>query len=128
MILALNHFFLLYIMLHQAVYCSETCQREHWPTHKTSVCDKVVEQKKECRKQLSGDNPFDISNTHAGPAIMVNLGEMTLPPGVPKGLRQLRMAVMEMSCHIVHKEYGESSYREFYDELLQEENDWMEVS
>lgn len=77
---------------------------------------------------LSGDNPIDISYTHAGPAIMVNLGEMTLPSGVPRGLRQLRMAVMEMSCHILHKEYGESSYKAFYDEFMQEKNEWMEVS
>lgn len=77
---------------------------------------------------ISGDNPFDVSHTHAGSVIMVNLGEMTLPPGVPKGFRQLRMAVLEISCHVLHKEYGESSYRAFYDKFLQEENDWMEVS
>lgn len=134
------------------VYCSKDCQREHWDEHKPK-CDERASVRKNSKKVLKGDVPIECTMSHAGPVFTshgggpppapgiaigigpqmdlhfgtMNAGEM--PTGVPTGLKVLRTAVHELvSRREDTTQYGEFSYKKFYEELIQNEKEWMDVS
>ena len=105
------------------------CQRDHWPNHK-SFCDNCDDELQRGRKVAKGEEPLEIMMTHAGP--VVNMGEFgdgpVLPPGVPSGLPLIRKALYEMMSHRnANIQYGEKAYMNMYNDLVQNEEDWLEV-
>lgn len=128
-----------------AYYCSRDCQLSHWKEHKvacryhTSTAaaldpknqdnDAVIEnylkvQSKMIRKAEKDGTPVvNISFTHAG-AVGPN---MMIPDGVPANFGLKQQALMDFHRGRGHRQFfGEASYKAYYDELVQNELEWME--
>ena len=67
--------------------------------------------------------------THVGPVMFGKIGGQTptMPPGVPRGLPLVRKGVFELMSYRENEQYGEKSYMAVYQDVCENEDEWMEV-
>ena len=126
-----------------AVYCSKTCQIANWPEHKM-VCKILKEMKSKASKVKSKADQFDAIGsmykmaekqgmpaarlliTHAGNILS---DDKEMPAGVPENFPFIHEAATKMAMLGGEKRmYGEREYKRLYDDLVANEQEWMEVS
>lgn len=115
------------------------CQIKHWPKHKV-MCKALskarkatnsMDAMKELMKMAKGQGSVPISSlicTHAGTGY-INSSDTQMPPGVPDNFLFINAATNRyVSLGEEKRVYGEASYKQLYNDLVENENEWMEVS
>ena len=119
-----------------AVYCSKECQIASWPGHKF-FCKSISKARtKTCPLDVIGSTykvaeklgvrQVKMMMTHVGP-VCSDAKEM--PAGVPENFLLIHEAATKMAMLGAEKRmYGEREYKRVYDDLVANEQEWLEVS
>mmetsp|Transcript_32877 Transcript_32877/g.49610 ORF Transcript_32877/g.49610 Transcript_32877/m.49610 type:complete len:238 (+) Transcript_32877:55-768(+) len=133
---------------HTGAYCSRACQAKDWKQHKVR-CKAIaasIQASEEPEKQLDGEFMRSAMNAQKKAlrqakkenvpiycASMTSRGivapGMPVPDGVPAnfGLKQAAVLEFHSSGGRINKQFlGEAKYRDYYDDLVSNEEEWLE--
>ena len=113
-------------------------QQDDWKSHK-SLCkmlkvfskhsnDPGLAQHEMMRQTMKdGTEICTVRSCHAG--VLSSRPDEEVPEGVPKNYYLKEEAFIEMQRHRVENyEFGEAAYKAFYDDVVANEDAWMDVS
>ena len=123
-----------------AAYCSKKCQLAQWPEHKLicKMASKMASKTASAKNELDaigamyktvlkeGVNTVKLISTHAG---CFSSDEKETPAGVPDNFIFVHEASVKFAMLGEEKRmYGEHEYKKVFDELVENEQLWLEVS
>ena len=133
--MATSHSLFLSFKCGTEAYCSKECQVKHWPKHKI-MCKAFSKANKATNEmdvmkhfmkmaQNLGTPMSRLISTHAG---YISSTDTQMPPGVPENFLFINAATDRfVSLGEEKRVYGEASYKNLYNDLVENEKDWMEV-
>lgn len=119
-----------------AAYCSKKCQVSDWSTHKF-ICKVISKAESKANEMDAIGSIYKVAEkqgviqvkmmmTHVGP---VRSDDKEMPAGVPENFLFIHEGATKIAMLGGDKRmYGEREYKRLYDDLVSNEQEWIEVS